>query len=169
MIWLLVIVTAILVLFSSVLFFGAPFLPTLSPRIEDALDLLDLEPGQKLYELGSGDGRVLKAAAKRGIRAIGYEINPILVLFSKIYTWPERRLVSIHWKNYWHTSLAPADGLYVFLLDRYMAKLWSKIEIDLDHPLKMVSYAFAVPDVVPKMVRNGVKLYEFRPSKRSKG
>jgi len=45
--------------------------------------MLNLKSGQTLIELGSGDGRVLKEAAAKGVRAIGYEINPVLVIYSK--------------------------------------------------------------------------------------
>ena len=85
MIEILVLVSMVLVLmFGFVIFFGAPYLPTLKKQQEEALDLLDLQPGQLLLELGSGNGRLLRMAADRGISVIGYEINPILFLISKI-------------------------------------------------------------------------------------
>ena len=58
---------AIVLLFTSAVGFGAPFLPTLRKRVNDALDLLDLKEGQTMLELGSGDGRLLRAAAGRQI------------------------------------------------------------------------------------------------------
>lgn len=153
----------VVLLFASSLLFGAPFLPTLKPRMRDALDLLDLKPGQTLYELGSGDGRVLKAAAQRGIQAIGYEINPLLVLYSKLYCWPERRLVKIYWRNFWHVTLEPADAVYVFLLNPYMPKLENKIKQEITRPLKVASFAFAFPDRQLSKTKDGMMLYEFMP------
>jgi ribosomal protein L11 methylase PrmA len=69
----------LVILFGFVVAFGAPYLPTLRPQITMALDMLDLKKGQTLLELGSGDGRVMMAAAERGWNVIGYELNPLLV------------------------------------------------------------------------------------------
>lgn len=44
-------------------------------HIEDALDLAELRAGERLVDLGSGDGRVLLSAARRGARALGYELD----------------------------------------------------------------------------------------------
>jgi hypothetical protein len=98
-VWLLVVIGVVL-MFGFVVFFGAPYLPTLKPQIETALDLLDLKPGQTLIEVGSGDGRVLLAAAHRGLHAVGYELNPILVLFSLWHTRKVRKqaVVSDGWR-----------------------------------------------------------------------
>ena len=91
---------ACILLFGFTAFFGAPFLPTLDNRTKDALDLLDLKPGDHLLELGSGDGRLLREAAKRGIRSTGYELNPLLVAYSQIKLWRYRHLASFICANY---------------------------------------------------------------------
>jgi SAM-dependent methyltransferase len=77
---------ALVLLFGFVVIFGAPYLPTLKKQTAEALDLLDLKPGQTLLELGCGDGRVVKAAAQRGLKVTGYELNPILVIIAKLNT-----------------------------------------------------------------------------------
>ncbi len=104
-----VVITVIVLLFGFVVAFGAPYLPTLEPRTKDALDLLGLKSGQTLLELGCGDGRVLLAAARRGIKGVGYELNPLLVICAKIVTWRYRKLVTIRWANYWRISIPPAE------------------------------------------------------------
>ncbi|MCA9332791.1 hypothetical protein KDA00_02860, partial [Candidatus Saccharibacteria bacterium] len=115
------------VCFVFVIAFGAPFLPTLKPQVENALDLIDLEPGQTLIELGSGDGRVLLEAAKRGINAVGYEINPLLVMYSIWITRKYRKEITIKLANFWNVKLPKCDGIFVFLLNPYMEKLDKKI------------------------------------------
>lgn len=79
MIWLLAILL-VAVCFGAVLMVGAPYLPTLKPQVEEALKMSSLKSGQTLIELGSGDGRVVVAAAKQGINVVAYELNPILAL-----------------------------------------------------------------------------------------
>ncbi len=154
--------TALLLVFSFVIIFGAPYLPTLKPQAQKALDLLDLQPGQIMLELGSGDGRVLKQAAQKGIRGIGYELNPLLVLYSQISCWRYRKLVTFRCRNYWHITLPPCDGIYVFLLDKFMPKLDGKIMKELDKPVKLVSYAFKIPGRVPTVKNGGLMLYEYK-------
>ncbi|MBI1856685.1 hypothetical protein HY003_03165 [Candidatus Saccharibacteria bacterium] len=149
----------IIVTFGFVIAFGAPFLPTLKPQIAIALDLIDLKPEQTLLELGSGDGRVLVAAAERGLKVVGYEINPLLVLYSWLRTRKYGRNVRIIWGNYWNKKWPPVDGIFVFLLNRYMPKLDKKIIQESDNNVKLVSFAFIVPGRKPVKIRHGVYLY----------
>ena len=149
-------------LFAGVVAVGAPFLPTLSARVTDALTLLDLQKGQTLLELGSGDGRLLKAAAKQGVYAVGYELNPLLVLYSRLVTWNYRKYITIHWGNYWQATWPPSDAMYVFLLQPYMSKLHKKIaQYDKKQPYKVVSFAFEIPEKKPVKTVNGMHLYRY--------
>ena len=127
-----------------------------------ALDLLDLKPGQVLLELGSGDGRVLKQAAKRGITGIGYELNPLLVWYSKISCFRYRTLIDFRCRNYWQVLLPKCDGMYVFLLDKYMEKLDTKIIKESHRPVKLVSYAFKIPHRKPAVKKGGLMLYIYK-------
>ncbi len=124
---------------------GAPFLPIRRADVEAALDLAKLGPGQTLIDLGSGDGKVLLAAARRGAKAIGYEINPLLFLWSLARTWPYRRHITIHLQNYWLITLPSADVIYTFLLSRYMSRLDTKLTNELKQPTLLVSYVFEMP------------------------
>ena len=148
--------------FSFVLLSGAPYVPTLRPQITTALQLSELKQGQILLELGSGDGRVLFAAAEQGIHAIGYELNPLLVLFTKIRARKYKGLVEVHWANFWSTPWPECDVIFVFLLDKYMEKLDKKIVQEYKrNKIKLISFAFAVPDRQPARVNNGVYLYHY--------
>lgn len=149
------------VAFTFVILFGAPFLPTLKPKVKEALDLIDLKPGQTLLELGSGDGRVMKAAAERGLHVVGYELNPLLVLYSRVITWRYRKQVSIVWGNYWHKTWPPAAGIFVFLLQPYMEKLDQKIRRECGAGTRLVSFAFTINSRKPAKTRTGLYLYRF--------
>ncbi len=163
----LVIVAVVFVAFSFVIIFGAPFLPTLSPKVAAALDLLDLKPGQTLIELGSGDGRVLKAAAQRGLKVVGFELNPLLVIYSRMVTWRYRKQVKIYWTNFWRRRWPPADGVFVFLLQPYMEKLDNKIIQEYGGKkgkgVKLVSFAFTINSRKPvkSSKKTGLHLYQF--------
>ena len=62
---------------------GLPPVPTKLNRIRKALKLVNLQPEEVLYDLGSGDGRTVITAAKRGAKALGIEYNPEMVELSK--------------------------------------------------------------------------------------
>ena len=148
-------------LFGFVVLFGAPYVPTFSRQANAALDLLNLKEGSILVELGSGDGAVLLAAARRGIRGIGYELNPLLVVISRLRCWRYRHIVQIHCRNFWHSQLPSCDGVYVFLLDRFMTRLDEKITREAKLPVKLVSYAFQVPGRKPVHKKSGMFLYTY--------
>ncbi|MBA2279002.1 hypothetical protein H0V99_00985 [Candidatus Saccharibacteria bacterium] len=158
----LLVIGLIILLFGFVVAFGAPFLPTLNKQTEDIFTLLNLNPGQILLELGSGDGRVLLAAAKRGITAIGYELNPLLATFSWLRCFRYRHLITVRWGNYWQASWPPCDGIYVFLLDKYMKKLDKKIIREISKPVKLVSFAFKIPNKRVVTESHGLLLYEYQ-------
>lgn len=147
--------------FTFVVVFGAPFLPTLNPKIVIALKLIDLKKGQTLLELGSGDGRVLKAAAQQGLNAVGYELNPLLVIYSKILTFKYRKQVTVHWGNFWRQPWPKADGIFVFLLQPYMEKLDEKIVATYGKNVKLVSFAFTIDSRKPTKTQAGVYLYSY--------
>lgn len=157
---LFTIVIVVVLSFGLVVFFGAPYLPTLNNQKIAALELLSLKPGQTLLEAGSGDGRVLKAAAERGLYAIGYELNPLLVIISWFVTLKHRDKVRIVWGNYWSKNWKEADGVYVFLYTKYMKKLDDKLS-KLGKNVKLVSVIYRIPGKKPVKEKNGVFLYQY--------
>ncbi len=166
---LLLILCVVVLLFGFVLLFGAPYLPTMKKQADEALELLDLKPGQMMLELGCGDGRMLRAAAKRGIYGVGYELNPLLVVIAKIVTWRYRKLVKIHFGDFWRVQWPEFDGVYVFLLQKYMQKLDTKIiqESDSKRTVRLVSYAFTIPKKDALKQSGALTLYEY--GMRNKG
>jgi hypothetical protein len=147
--------------FGGVLLFGAPYLPTLRPQVETALELADLKPGQTLIELGCGDGKVLVAAARRGINCVGYELNPLLVAVCWLRTRRYHKHAKVVWGDFWRRDWPPADAIFVFLLPKYMSKLNKKVIQFTDQPVKLVSFAFEIPDRPPARQRNGLFLYKY--------
>ena len=142
----LIVAVLIVLCFAAVLLFGAPYLPTLKQQQQTALSLLNLKAGQTLLDLGCGDGRILLAAAKEGIYGVGYELNPLLFLVAKVVTWRYRKLVKIYLADFWQIDWPNTDCIYVFLLKKYMVKLNNKIVQNNGKNLKVVSYAFEIPD-----------------------
>lgn len=154
---------AILVIFAYgfVLLFGAPYFPSLKPHLKAALELLDLKKGQVVYDLGCGDGRFLKAVAARGVKSVGYELNPFVFAYAWLTTRRYRKLVKVRWGNFWNADITSADAVFVFLLDKYMPKLDAKLAAEAKPGLKLASHTFKIPGKKIQAKKYGVFLYKY--------
>lgn len=157
---LLILLVGILLVFCFAGFSGAPWIPTRKKDLPSILDDAKLAKGQLLVELGSGDGRLLVAAAKRDAKVIGYEINPLLWLVSKLklmgYTNAHVKLASL-----WKADLSGADVVVTFLVPRTMPKLATKLNKQLKPGATFISYAFDLPGKKPVLQRRAWRLYKF--------
>jgi 16S rRNA A1518/A1519 N6-dimethyltransferase RsmA/KsgA/DIM1 with predicted DNA glycosylase/AP lyase activity len=158
----LLVVLVVVLSFGFVVLFGAPYVPTMKRQVDAAFDLLELSPGQHLLELGCGDGIVLLAAAKRGIRVTGYELNPLLVVVCWLRTRRYRKLVSVRMADFWRADWPKADAVFGFILPKLMPKLDSKIVSENRGPLKVVSFAFEIPAKKIIKQQDGVFLYHYK-------
>lgn len=152
----------IILTYAFVLPFGAPFLPTLKKQSSQALDLLDLKPGQVFFDLGCGDGRLLSLAAERGVKAVGYELNPFLFMYAWLNTRKYGRRVKVKLGNFWRADLSAADGIFVFLIDHFMSRLDQKlIQSAHKHQIKLVSNSFKIPKKKPQKKKGPLFLYVY--------
>lgn len=151
----------VVICFAFVLLFGAPYLPTLTVQTKAAMELAGPGAGKTMLELGCGDGKVLIAAAANGWQVIGYELNPLLAAVSWLRTRRYRRQVRVVCGNFWKQKWPDCDAIFVFLLPKYMKKLDKKIIQECRKDVKLVSFAFEIPDKNPAAQSNGVRLYTY--------
>lgn len=163
---LLILVLALLVLpFGLVLFFGAPYLPTMKPTSKTAIKLLGLKKGDLLVDLGCGDGALMVEAAKLGIESIGYEMNPLVFAIGWLRTRKYRKFITIKLGNFWKHNLPPeTTAVFTFLHTRFMKRLdlylinqAQKIE----KPFILASYTFKIPGKEVTNQVDGVFLYSY--------
>ena len=148
--------------FGIVLLFGAPYLPRRRAEAKQALDMLDLKEGDIFVDLGSGDGAVLIEAASRGLICYGYELNPFVWLISKLRTLKFGNQIHIYCKNFWNVPLPKnTKGVFVFLLDKYMARLDQKLSLELKKGSELLSYTFQVPGKDPAVSDKAMFLYRY--------
>jgi len=111
------------------------------------IELAELKKGKKVYDLGSGNGKLLLLAAQKGAIAVGFEINPILVLFSNIRTFfsPYKDNVRTILKDFWLADIHDADVVFVYLLPWRMEKLAQKLKEETQPGTVIVSNSFIFP------------------------
>ena len=157
----------IMIAFGFVVFWGAPYVPSKKKDLEKALsELYPLGKSDVLVDIGSGDGIVLRAAARRGARAIGYELNPLLVFISRRLSKHQPGVV-VHVANFWHVKLPPETTIvYIFTVTRDVPKLIKKMDKEatrLGKPLKLISYGSRLPGREVLGTVGAHSLYEFVP------
>jgi len=143
------------------LYRGPLFVPTRQKHVPRIIELLNVKPGEKFADLGSGDGRLLVAIARAGGEAHGYEHNPILVLRSRQLLKREGLggKAFVHMANFWHTNLSTFNGVIVYGIPYIMGRLEKKLERELKSNARIVSYSFRFPNWQPAESEGGVYLY----------
>lgn len=161
------VIAGIILLFGFVVFFGPPYVPSRREHIMRLFDeLYKLKKSDVVLDLGSGDGVVLREISKRGARAVGFELNPALILLANFISRSDQRVHS-QLANIWTTPF-PDDTtvLYVFTESRDVRRMIRRIQSEtnrLNRQLTVLSYGFAFPDT--ELVRENTlhKLYVFQP------
>nr|XP_048312964.1 ATP synthase subunit C lysine N-methyltransferase isoform X1 [Myodes glareolus] len=92
-----------------------PFVPATSKQIENVVKMLQHRRGS-LVDIGSGDGRIVIAAAKEGFPAVGYELNPWLVWYSRYRAWREgvHGSAKFYISDLWKVTFAQYSNVVVF-------------------------------------------------------
>lgn len=140
---------------------GAPFVPSSHRTVQDMIALARIQKGERVYDLGSGDGRILIAAARVGGLARGWETHPMLVWLTRLKAWWSGvgREVSVEAKSYWPADLKDADVIMVYLLASRMQELKEKLMREVRHGTRVVSHDFKVPGWEPYAVQGNARLY----------
>jgi Mycolic acid cyclopropane synthetase len=136
----------------------APYVPTPQEVVDRMLELAELKQGDLLYDLGSGDGRiVISAASKYGIKAVGFEINPALIQNARdnVTAAGLDHLVEIREQDVRTVDFSPASVLTMYLYPGANLRLRSAILRQLKPGSRVVSHNYGMgswkPDKVEKL------------------
>ncbi len=147
---------------------GSPYLKSKKEIIKKSLELSGLKKGERFYDLGSGNGDVLIAAAKMGVKAIGTEISPYYYIYSKFRTWGKRNIL-IFYADIGRIDLSRADIIYCYLMPVMLKKLAPKFKKELKKSARVISIDFQIPDfsLVNKVRYRHQTIYIYSLSSRS--
>jgi protein-L-isoaspartate O-methyltransferase len=154
----------------------APYVVSPQEIVDRMLELADLKAGETLYDLGSGDGRILITAVVRfKAKAVGVEISDNLVDSTNARI---RRLgldnsAQVIHGNFLDVDLSPANVVTLYLATDANELLRPNLEKYLKNGSRVVSHEYAMPGWKPKLVdkdpeRHGhtIYLYEMPPKKK---
>lgn len=132
-----------------------PFVPTPQDVVERMLELARVKKGDVVYDLGSGDGRIVITAAKKyGVRAVGFEIDPDLVKQSRenIRIAGVGSLAEIRQQDIRTVDLSPATVVTMYLLPEVNLMLRPNVWRQLKPGSRLVSHDFDMGDWKPVKV-----------------
>jgi SAM-dependent methyltransferase len=126
------------------------WVPTPQALVDKMLDLAKVTPKDNVIDLGSGDGRTVITAAKRGAHALGIEYNPDMVELSKRNAAKEgvSDRASFVKADLFESDFSQAQVISMFLLSSINLKLRPKI-LDLKPGTRIVSNTFDMGDWKP--------------------
>ncbi len=126
---------------------GAPYVPSPEQVSRRMLQLADVSPGDVVYDLGSGDGRIVIMAAKEfGARGVGVEIDSQLVQEARLRAQRAgvAHRVEFHQGDLFETDLSEATVVTLYLWPSMNNRLRPKLQRELDPGDRIVSHSFDI-------------------------
>ena len=123
----------------------APYVPTPENVVEQMLEAAKVTKDDVVYDLGSGDGRILIAAAEKfQAKAVGIEINPTLVAETRerVAQLGLDKLITVQQAHLLEADLSPATVVTVYLLSSSNEQLKPKFERELHAGARVISHDF---------------------------
>jgi protein-L-isoaspartate O-methyltransferase len=137
--------------------FIAPFVATPLPVVKQMLTLAQLKPGEIIYDLGCGDGRVVIMAAQEfGARGVGVEMREDLAkqALSKVSELGLEGRVKIVQSDLFKVDLTQADVVTLYLTTSANDKVKPKLESELKPGVRVVSHDYEILGWRPVKIDN---------------
>jgi len=132
-----------------------PFVPTPEPVVRRMLTLADVKPGELVYDLGAGDGRILSSAVKDfNAKAIGIELHESRyeAIAKRIEREGLGKSAGVIRADFFTVNLSRADVVTLYLLTAVNSMIKPKLERELKPGARVVSHDFPVHGWIPLYV-----------------
>lgn len=143
----------------------APFVPSSTEVVRAMLQIAQLLPGETLYDLGCGDGRIVVMAAQEfGAKAIGVEMDNERYrdCVNKIRELRLKDRVKIVHDDFLNVNLSNADVVTLYLLPDANEKLKPILKRDLKKGARVVSHDFMIDGWEPEKEQHNPTIYLYR-------
>lgn len=141
---------------------GAPFWPSSQKRVDVMLELAQVTENDCVTDLGSGDGRLVLAAAEKGAKkAVGYEIDPFWLNVSqeKKEKSPQKEKIQFLKESFWEKDLSEFNVVFLYQGKHVLKDLGEKLKKELPKGARVISNCFPIPNWKAEKVFNNVYLY----------
>jgi len=127
-----------------------PFVPATTVQVGNVVTALGGRGG-RLVDIGSGDGRVVIEAARRGFQAHGVELNRVLVYYSRwaAYRGGVRGQATFAREDLWRADMSRYDNVVIFGVEQMMEQLEEKLEQEMKEGGVVVACRFKFPTWTP--------------------
>jgi hypothetical protein len=126
-----------------------PYFPTQEDDMALIIKSLDLSKTDTLYDLGSGDGKILlRAAQKSNAKVVGIEIHPLLVFVTHVKKWlfAKGANIEIRWQSIFKTNIKDATVVYLYIGPFVMNRVINQLKTNTPKKLRrVVSYMYPFP------------------------
>ena len=132
-----------------------PFVPTPPEVVDRMLELAQIKSSDVVYDLGSGDGRIVIQAAKRyGVKGVGIEIDPDLVAKARNNAFKEKveNLVEFREQDALTVDVSAATVITLYMIPEFNAKLRPIFDRQLSSGARVVSHDFEIQGWKPEKV-----------------
>ncbi len=131
--------------------YDVPFVPTPQPVVEAMLKLAAVRPGEVMYDLGCGDGRIVLTAAKIGAKATGIDIDPLRIADCEKNMRESGMTGKVRFiqGDLFQADFKDADVITMYLLTSVNRRLRPKLLSDLRPGARLVSHSFDMGDWSP--------------------
>ena len=133
----------------------APYVATSPEVVKRMLELAEIIPEDRVFDLGSGDGRILIAAVKdfKAKEATGYEINPSLykVALENVKKMNVHHRVKLYNEDLFKADLSNATVITLYLTTWANEKLRPKLEKEMSSGTRIISHDFSIHEWHPKI------------------
>ncbi|MFH1218468.1 MAG: hypothetical protein V1679_01345 [Candidatus Peregrinibacteria bacterium] len=153
-----IIIVSLVIVFLSIsfcitIFGGGPFVPTPMKAVFKILKAANIKRGQKVYDIGAGDGRLVHFASKKyKAKSCGFELDPFVFFIAKLRQWFWKWEGEIIHGNFLKHSIKDADIVLCYMLPKTLAKFQKKFDKELKKGAKIISYAFHIGNWKPKKI-----------------
>ncbi|KAH8340646.1 hypothetical protein KR059_003369 [Drosophila kikkawai] len=143
-----------------------PYVPATTEQIQNVLSFLPKNAGGKLLDIGSGDGRIVVAAAQhhRGLKTDGVELNPWLVYYSRLAALRHgvSKQTSFFRRDLWKFDIKDYNFVVIFGVEQMMQDLEHKLIAECPHNTKIIACRFPLPSMQhAKIIEDGVNTVWF--------
>lgn len=135
-----------------------PFVPTRRADVDAMMRMAAIRKGERAYDLGCGDGRIVRAAAREGAVATGYELSVPTYVLAKILCLG-RKNARVAYGDFWRRDFRDADVVFCFLLKESMSRFERTIWPTLKPGTRVLSVMFKLPSRAETERQGNVRLY----------